>query len=558
MAIGQVASRILEHFGWIRKMDHNEFARLFVEGGDLPQGYDYGHSPESAMRISAVYGCVTVRSQTLASLPLSLYERQKSGGVAEVTSHPVAQLLRSPNPYMSSFEWVQQGSACLDLRGNWVNIKQRDGGGRVISLLPVHPSRVTLEEREGRPYYRITDKNGRQQTFLADDVLHVANLTTEGYWGQSPIAAARDAIVMANKVQKYGIDVLESGGAKRILLRFPNAKSNEFIARLRELWRGRHGDNAGVAVLDDGGDATTIGMNADEAQYLETRQMTVIDIARIYTVPLTLLGVHDKTSSYASTEQFDLMFGKHTIRPLCKRIEARLDRSLLEGPDRQRFFTKFNLAAILRADIKTRTEALKIEFMYGKRTINDWLRLEDEAPVNEEWGDWHFVPANLIPIERLAQQPVNDAPPESGGVGGDDNEPQRNELSWRPLIEDVARRLVAAEVRGVRRERDFESFRTQHRKYAYRALLPLCEAAGLTDPEQEALSLANALSAGPQPGEEVDIANRENEIAGRLAVRLCNETLEMAGQVAALTRAQWLQSQAVGPSDSSPIDRAGM
>ncbi len=525
------------------KYDLNAYARRCRAGEDLPAEVDGLVTPETALRISAVYACVTIRSQTMASLPLTVYERLAGGGQREVMDHPVARLLAAPNPYQTTYDWVQQQIACLDLRGNGISLKVRQNG-RVVQLVPVHPSRVQIEEFEdGAVVFRVTLKSGRQIPVLSEDVLHLPGLMVDGHWGVSPIAAARDAISLATKIQKYGISVLETGGAKRVLLKFPGPLSPAARENLKRSWEENGRNSAKTALLEEGGDAVAVGMNADEAQYLETRQMSIADIARLYTVPLMLLGVHDKTSSYASTEQFDLLFGKHTIRPICKRIEARIDRYLIADP---RYFCKFNMDALLRGDIKTRTEALWRQMQGGALTIDEWREMENRNPIGGVIGSTHWVPSNMMPADRAIQQPQPAQTPsqpdpneaEGGGVGGADNA-ERSILG--PILHDAARRLVKSWMRGSSTSKGYEEFRTDQRRYAYRTLEPLLRAAGVEDVEARAAVMATEMTDRLHPGVEIDPENREREIFTLLMSVVTGDVLVSAGWLAESVKARRAQ-----------------
>ncbi len=533
---------LCDKLGIATKFDTNEYSRRFLSGDELPDEGDRNLSPDAAMRISAVYACVTIRSQTLASLPLTVYEHLAGGGQREAPEHPVAKLLAAPNHYQTTYDWVQQQIACLDLRGNGISLKVRDGGGRVVQLVPVHPAKVQLEEYgDGSIIYRVTLPSGQQVRLLSEDVLHIPGMALEGHWGLSPIAAARDAVILARKVQKYGISVLETGGAKRVLLKFPNALGEKSRENLKRAWQENGKDSARTAVLEEGGDAVTVGMNADEAQYLETRQMSIADIARIYTMPLMLLGVHDKTSSYASTEQFDLLFGKHTIRPICKRVEARVDRYLINDP---RFFCKFNMDALLRGDIRTRTEAFSRQFERGALTIDQWCEMENRNPVGGEVGSTHFVPSNLVPAQRAIAEPqpepapAGDDEPERGGMGGGDNS-ERSILE--PFARDIAARLVRAWMRGPATCKGYDEYRQTQRRYAYHALEPLLRAAGVDDAEARGAVLATELTNSLEPGVEIDPENREKEIFALLMSVVTRDAVTSAGWLVESVRARRAQ-----------------
>jgi hypothetical protein len=280
--------------------------------------------------------------------------------------------------------------------------------------------------------------------------------------------------------------------------------------------------------------------------------MTVQDIARIFRVPGILLEMHDKTSSYASTEHFDLMFGKYTIRPWCKRIEAAIDRDLLGDPQ---YFSKFNMDALLRADTQTRTEAMKTRFMHGESSINEWRAMEGLNPIAEDWADRHFIPANLLPIEQAGQKPEPAAAPEApnGGVGGSDNE-LKKASSLEPFARDVAKRVTNKEIRELPRG-SMAQFRDQHRVYIYRALKPLFEAAGIED-ESRREAMATQLSSQLEPDRETDPVRREDEITATIMAAVEDDCLRSCRWHVQAARLRREIDEAAASASETPSDTA--
>lgn len=507
-------------FGWffkrigvVTKYDLNEYARLFMAGDDLPVDGDLAISPESAMRIATVFACVRVLSETIASLPCRIYKRLPKGGAEEAPTHPLFDLVyRRPNRRQTAFEFFEMLVTHIALRGNAVCLKIKDGG-RVTDLVPFAPHRVTLEEYADQMLvYRLRQRDETELRRISDDVFHVRGLCSDGYWGLSPIGQAKDTFTLAKKVQKYGINIFESGGSQRVALKFPKHLSDEGYKRIKEDWKRLYKDNAETALLEEGGDATTIGMNADEAQYLETRKMSREEICGIFRVPPHMVADLSR-ATYSNIEKQDLFFVKHAIRPWLKRFEAAIARDLL-GPGQ--YFVKFNVDALLRGDIKTRTEAQRIQFTHGALTLNEWRGMENRNPIGAEVGDEHFVPNNLIPAERIMDEPVIQPAPadeagEGSGQGGSDNEPGKVFL---PIAADIAERLVNREVREVSKG-DFASFYDQHRIYAFKVTRGLLQAAG-TEDEQRRAALADAILTGLADGCEIDMALRTERIVALL------------------------------------------
>jgi len=531
--------RLLRRIGVVTKYDLNEYARRFIAGDDLPTDGDLAVGPESAMRIATVFACVRVLAETIASLPCRIYRHLPRGAAEESPNHALYDLLyRRPNKRQTAFEFFEMLVGHLALRGNAVCIKVTSGG-RVTDLVPVAPNRVRIEQLEDQILvYHILKNDGTDMPLIADDVFHVRGLCSDGYWGVSPIAQARDTFALAKKVQNYGLSVFDSGGSQRVALKFPKQLSDKSYKRLKEDWPRIYGNNAETAMLEEGGDAEVIGMNADEAQYLDTRRMSREEICGIFRVPPHMVADLSR-ATYSNIDKQDLYFVKHTIRPWLKRIEAAVSRDLL-GPGK--FFVKFNVDALLRGDIKSRTEAQRVQFTHGVLTLNEWRAMENRNPLDGDIGDEHFVPNNLIPAERILEEPEvqpapADEPGEGDGPGGVENEPENGpDKIFLPIAADIAERLVGAEVRDMGKG-DFDAFYDRHRIYAFKASEAIFAAAGIDDDSRRA-ALADAVLKGLAAGCEIDMSRRKKRITALLMAEVDerNSMLWQARAIAALGR----------------------
>lgn len=539
-------SWLLKHLGVVTKYDLNEYARRFMAGDDLDLVGDVSLSPGTAMRIATVSSCVKVLSETIASLPLRVYKRQPGGGASEANKHPLYRLLYArPNMYQTSYEWIEQMVINISLRGNAICLKQRTGD-RVTGLIPILPDRVTIQDYTNALLYSISDRYGKTVTVLSEDVLHIRGQCAEGYWGKSPVTQSKDAFELARRVQKYGNSVFNSGGAQRVLIKYPNAVGSETVERLRKEWEQLGRNSAKTAVLDNGGDATVVGMNADDAQYLETRKLNRSEICGIFRVPPHMVGDLEK-ATFSNIEKQDLFFVKHTIRPYLKRIEAALTRDLLDDP--VRYFIKFNVDALLRGDIRARTESLKTQFMHGAISLDEWRDMEHRNPLGDEMGKRHFVPANLVPLDRVDEIPAADVP--DGGIGGDDNEPEAGnepKHTLEPIAKDIAQRLVNREIRELPRANSAERFFEQHRVYAYHAMRPLLEVAGI-DNEDKRAYLASSIMSGLTPGQEINPDCRKQLIAALLMAEIELDDKSILWQARAAATLAHMEKQAAACSE---------
>lgn len=345
---------------------------------------------DTAMRTSAVFGCVRIISETLASLPLITYRRLERGK-ERASGHQLYNLLRyRPNVGQTAFEFVEMMTAHALLRGNGYAYMDFDGAGQLRQLIPWHPDRVRVDEMEnGRLRFLYRDpKTLREQTYREDEVFHLRGLSLDGRLGVSVIEYQRETIGVTLAAQDYGARFFQNDAKPSLVLKHPgHFNDKEARERFARSWRAAHGgpNRSGTAVLEDGMSAEKLSMSNEDAQFLETRRFQVADVARIFRVPLVLLQETEKSTSWGSgIEQFMLAFVIHCIRPWAVRWEHMLQRSLFgddEGDDSGEYFVEFLLDALLRGDLKTRVDSYSKGIRDGWMTRNEAREKENMNPL---------------------------------------------------------------------------------------------------------------------------------------------------------------------------------
>lgn len=367
----------------------------------------------TALQVAAVYACVRILAESVASLPLLLYRRRPDGGKDRATDHPLYPLLHdAPNRSQTSFEWREMLMGHAALRGNaYAEILPAPGAG-VDQLIPRHPDRVQpFRAPDGSLAYRYSEPDGSHRTILAEEMLHIRTLTDDGLSGLSPVSLHREAFGLAMATEEHGARLFTNGTQLGGILQHPGKLSAESAKRLRESWEARY---AGVsnahrtAILEEGMTWAKVGMTAEDAQFLESRAFQLEEIARIFRVPVVMLQHGDKTSTYASAEQFFLSFVVHSLTPWLTRWEQALNRALLGiGSD---YFFSFLVEGLLRGDIKSRYAAYAIGRQWGWLSANDVRAMENQNPI--EGGDIYLSPMNMIPAGTVGQEdPSNGTSP---------------------------------------------------------------------------------------------------------------------------------------------------
>lgn len=364
----------------------------------------------TAMQTTAVYACVRILAEAVASLPLHVYEYQDDGGKKLVHDHPLYYLLHDePNPEMTSFVFRETLMSHLLIWGNAYAQIIRDGAGRVLGLYPLLPDKMDVQrDDKGNIYYvysRNSDENPMFKEYgdirlKAEDVLHIPGLGFDGLIGYSPIAMAKNAVGMTLACEEYGASFFANGANPGGVLEHPGVLKDP--SKVRESWNSvyRGVNNAHkIAVLEEGMKYQQIGIPPEEAQFLETRKFQINEIARLYRIPPHMIGDLDK-SSFSNIEQQSLEFVKYTLDPWVIRWEQSLQRSLLLPGEKGKYFIKLNVDGLLRGDYQSRMNGYAVGRQNGWFSANDIREMENMNPIpDEQGGNLYLINGAMTKLE---------------------------------------------------------------------------------------------------------------------------------------------------------------
>ena len=401
----------LDFIGRKRSRDkpHNSY-----EGQDFSYLFGRTSSGENvdefkAMQTTAVYACVRILAEAVASLPIHIYERT-SNGREKKFEHPLYFLLHDePNPEMSSFVFRETLMTHLLIWGNAYIQIIRDKSGQVISLYPLLPDKMSVHRDEnGKLYYKYQRQTEENPNFRdkgrvilkQEDVLHIPGLGFDGLIGYSPIALAKNAIGMTLATENYGASFFKNGANPGGVLEHPGILKDP--KRVRDSWNAVYNGvtNAHkVAVLEEGMKYTQIGIPPEEAQFLQTRKFQINEIARLYRIPPHMIGDLEK-SSFSNIEQQSLEFVKYTLDPWVVRLEQAFKRSLFLPEEKKKYFVKFNVDGLLRGDYQSRMSGYAIARQNGWLSTNDIRALEDlNLLTDEEGGNLYLINGNMTKLK---------------------------------------------------------------------------------------------------------------------------------------------------------------
>lgn len=389
-------------------------------------------NPEMAMQSPTVQAIVQAVSRRISTLPVQVLRKTVTSNgrtIKEVLpDHPVARLLRRPNDRQSSVEYWLDATSVLVRYGNFYAFKARGQTGPIRRLEPLHPSAVTVEQRDDLSIiYRVKLTNGQQVEYTPTQIHHVRGVSRDFVTGSSPVMDVAESIALEIAAEKFGAAFFGNGAMPGLIFKYaPGSqgfKSDEEVKRFTEdvqkvfAKKGRFKSlliPKGIELADP------LTVDNEKTQFLATRQYQRTVIAGAFGVPPHMVGDLSK-GTFNNVEQQSLAFVMNVVQPYCRIFEAAMERDLLTDADRASgVIIRFNLDAALRADYKTRQEGLNLMRQAGVISANEWREMEGLNPISEEDGGdeyWRRGPSG-----QSADPPSNAPDPNNTDDESDTNE----------------------------------------------------------------------------------------------------------------------------------------
>ena len=377
---------------------------MLFGGYGIPTASGMVVNEQTAMRISVVYRCVSLIAGTIASLPCEVY-RYKGGKSELAEDHPAYWLLHDePNPLMTANTFWKNFLWWALMRGNGYAFISRSKLGAAMAVTLAPPQSVSTHyDGDIRLLYDIATIGGEIRRYEQSSVLHYPFIGWSGKQGRSPLECAREAIGLAAAAQEFNERFFSQGNAADIAMEFPGNVNDDQMKRILDIYaRNRSGLEKQRLPLVSTGGATIkrLDFDAEKSQLVDARNFQVEDICRFYGVPPHMVGHTSKSTSWGSgIEEQTLGFVKFTLRDILKGLEQEVNRKLLK---KSKYYCKFNLDALLRADSKGRSEFYKAAVggtqSPGFMTVNEVRALENLPPL--DGGDALFVPVPASDPEK--------------------------------------------------------------------------------------------------------------------------------------------------------------
>lgn len=342
----------------------------------------------SALNYGPYFAAIRNISEDMAKLPLILYRRLERGK-DRAWDHPLYPILHdAANPYQTAFEFRQLLDSHRMAWGNGYALKEYTGGGDIAALWPLRPDMMSVDRvtRFGPPVYTYQWSNGERVAYNETEIFHVRGIGDE-LVGWSIARLARESIGAGLSTEEYASRFWSNDASPGVVIKHPARLSKDAHTQLKASWADAHKGAANshkAAILEEGMDIATIGVSPEDAQFLETRQFQVREMARWFRLPPHKLGdLADAT--YSNIEQQALEYVTDTLGGPMVSWEQAISLRLLLATERRSMFAEHLVDALLRSDTLTRYQAYALAVQNKLTFPNEIRERENQNPV--PWGD---------------------------------------------------------------------------------------------------------------------------------------------------------------------------
>jgi HK97 family phage portal protein len=349
---------------------------------------------KNALEIGAAYACVRLLSDTISTLPVDTFIR-RDGNRLPYRPRP-AWVYEPEGPGSSRIEYYKQIVVSMLLSHGAVVQILRNGAGEIVALQPLDPTRVDIRRnRETRLREFVID--GGQAILPGEDVLYIPEMRRPGSLkGVSRVDELKQTLGLAKALDEFASRYFSNGANTSGIIEFPGNLTQEQAKDLVDSFEAGHKGLKKAhrpGVLSGGAKFTKTGADAEQAQMLSSRQFAVEEVARVFRVPPSMIGLNTPGAmSYASVEHNAIQFTRYSLTPLIAAIEEAHNR-LLPGE----VFLRVNMDGLLRGDSATQAQVFSTALQAGYMSVNEARGLMDMRPV--EGGDAPRVPLANIAVD---------------------------------------------------------------------------------------------------------------------------------------------------------------
>lgn len=350
-------------------------------------------TPSKAIEYAAIYACIKVISETIGQLSIDIFKKTKDGRETDTNNSLTYILHNKPNKLMTSSVFHRTMIIKVLLNGNAYAKIIRDKFMNVIEL-QIITKQVTVELNESTQdlFYTIENEKRKYKSF---EILHFKGMTTNGYLGISPIETLKNTIGLGISEQEFATRFFSNGATVAAILTKDGSLTAEQSEKMSLNWKkafSKVSNSNKTAVLDGTWKYQQIGVDPEKGQLLNSRKFSVVEISRIYRVPLHMIGDLDRSTNnnieFQGTE-----FAKYTIMPYVKDIEQEYEDKLFKESEKKDGVIRFNIESLMRGDISARSDYYVKMINNGVVSPNEVRQLEGMN--KREGGDIYLTQLNM-------------------------------------------------------------------------------------------------------------------------------------------------------------------
>ncbi|NRA27449.1 MAG: phage portal protein [Opitutales bacterium] len=358
-------------------------------------------NPDKALGVSTVFACVDLLSKTVSTLPLKVYQKQSGGSRKQATNHPLHAVLHdSPNPEMTSADFLGAMQAHLSLRQQCYASIVRNNAGNVVQLWPLLPNKMQIRKDPEDDSKLIYIYDGKEMP--RENVFDLRGLTHNGIQGLSLASTCNDVIGLAISLQDNAGRYFANDSKVSGFLKAPGILKEPTIKKLKkQITEATTGEKKYFPfILEEGIEFIRERSENKDSQFLESRQQQDKAIVQLFGIPPHKVGILDN-ATFSNIEHQNIEWVVDSLRPYLVRWEQRIKMQLLTKRERDAgFYVEFSVDGLLRGDIKSRYEAYQIGFRNGWLNQDTILAMENQNPLPDQKGQTYYVTADLVPAER--------------------------------------------------------------------------------------------------------------------------------------------------------------
>lgn len=351
-----------------------------------------------ARKLPVVRSCINVLADTMSMLSFAVFRREDHDSRIKVERHRLSRLMKNPNRRDTAAQFLRALVGDLASHGEFLAelVRPMTAGEEMYRIDPDHFLVEELPDRGVR--FRVREPGKPERILLDEEVWFIAVPPFQSnVRGTSPILHdGAEAIGAAIALQNYANSFWNNDATPPLIFKHKanfadDASRKSFLASWRRWTTGRNRHKP--AVLEYGMEPHQLSHTNEQAQFLETRKELWLDICRLWRVPPHKVGILDK-ATFSNIEHQSLEFVVDTLGPWLELIEQSAQKTFLTREDE---YFEFNIASLLRGDIKTRFEAYALGRQWGFLSVNEIRSLENRNGIGRA-GDRYIEPLNMVPV----------------------------------------------------------------------------------------------------------------------------------------------------------------